>query len=91
VGTLRKLALQIPPIVATCPVALSTSAHAVHPGGVGAKNAETESVRCLAEAVFTGLTAVPWAVVVLVALGALLLGYAIARVRSADSNRTVRF
>jgi hypothetical protein len=43
------------------------------------------------EAVLKALTAVPSAVVVLVALGVLLLGYTIAMVRSAQSNMTVRF
>ena len=42
------------------------------------------------EAVLKALTAVPWAVVVLVALGVILVGYTIAMVRSAQSNMTVR-
>jgi hypothetical protein len=43
------------------------------------------------EAVLKAVTAVPWAVVVLVALTVLLLGFTIAMVRSANSNMTVRF
>jgi hypothetical protein len=42
------------------------------------------------EAVLKTLPTVPWAVVVLVALGVLLFGYTITMVRSAQSDMTVR-